>query len=537
MNHFNFKFISLPFLLSAFVLPLKAQDAAAAEALSLQFQSGSAELSDYNTACYFALAGNKKLALTYLKKAVNDGWSNTKVLLADTDLKSLHNEPEWATLVKQVQNNESGGSKRSTLFFNQNGFWESRTFKTPYKENISEEEKVAGLSKFWSEVKYNFINFDLVPDLNIDSLYFEYLPKVKNTKSTLEYYYVMSEMCAKLKDAHTNVSAPAELRNEVYARPLLRTRLIEDKVLVILVDKSLQDAGIHRGMEVTTVNGLPVKEYAARYVAPYESASTPQDLKVRMYDFALFSGSLNKPIQLQLKDANGKTFDKTISRVTPAERSQKFALPAAEYKELAGKIGYLVINTFANDSGTKVFKANYQQIAQTNGLVIDIRNNGGGSTDLSILSYMIDSVMAVTKTYSRQYVPTFRAWGRAQSVWTSGNGVGPTNAGKYTKPVVVLISARTFSAAEDFASAFKSSEKAVLIGEATGGSTGQPLFFTLPGNMSARVCTKRDQLANGEDFVGKGIQPDIIVVPTVAGVRKGIDEELERAVKEIGKKK
>lgn len=537
MKKYVGKALSLILFVSIFVQPSIAQDAAAAEALSKQFQTGAAELSDYNTACYLALSGNKKLALTYLKKAVSDGWSNTKTLLADTDLNSLHNESEWATLVKQVQENESGGNKRAKLFFNQNTFWESTSFKTPYKENISDEEKVAGLSKFWSEAKYNFVNFDLVPSLSIDSLYFEYLPKVKSTKSTLEYFYVMAEMCAKLKDAHTNVSPPAELRNEIYARPLLRSRLIEDKVLVILADKSIEDAGIKKGMEILAVNGLPVKEYAEKFIAPYESASTPQDLRVRMYDFALFSGSLNKPIQLQLKDATGRSFEKTISRVTPAERSRKFSMPSAEYKELPGKIGYLTINTFGNDSGTKVFKANYQQIAQTNGLVIDLRNNGGGSTDLTILGYIIDSAMAVTKTYSRQYISAYRAWGRPQTVWASGYGVGPTKDGHYSKPVVVLISARTFSAAEDFASACKSSKKAVLMGEATGGSTGQPLFFTLPGNMSARICTKRDQLASGEDFVGKGVQPDVIVAPTVNGIRKGIDEELEAAIREIKKAK
>ncbi len=57
------------------------------------------------------------------------------------------------------------------MFFNKKSFWDSDTFKTPYQQNITENEKIAGLSKFWSEVKYNFVNFDLVPSLNIDSLY------------------------------------------------------------------------------------------------------------------------------------------------------------------------------------------------------------------------------------------------------------------------------------------------------------------------------------------------------------------------------
>jgi hypothetical protein len=49
-------------------------------------------------------------------------------------------------------------------------------FRTPFRENLSEDEKAAGLSRFWSEVRYNFANFDLVPGLDWDALYLEYLP-------------------------------------------------------------------------------------------------------------------------------------------------------------------------------------------------------------------------------------------------------------------------------------------------------------------------------------------------------------------------
>jgi carboxyl-terminal processing protease len=514
---------------------LQAQDADKAAALAAGFKTGAYEISNYNTACYFALAGNKKLALTYLEKAIKDGFNRPKVMLEDSDLIPLHNETEWPSLVKLVQENELNEKTGKNMFFNQARFWESKFFQTPYRENISEDEKVAGLSKFWSEAKYNFANFDLIPEVNIDSLYFAYLPKVKNTTSTLEYYKVLTEMCAKLKDAHTNINPPSELRNEVYARPLVRTRLIEDKVLVIEVDKTLQEKGIRAGMEVITVNELPVKEYAAKFITPYQSASTPQDKNVRSYEFALFGGSLKQPIDLKLMDERGKVSNYTIPRVSPAERSAKFSYPPVEYKMLPGNISYLAINTFGTDTGSKVFAEKYAEIAKSKAIILDLRNNGGGSTDWSILKYLIDTAASVTKAYSRQYIPSFRAWGVPQSTWGNTNGIAPNKEHHYANPVIVLISARTFSAAEDFAAAFRSLKRGLLMGEATGGSTGQPLFFTLPGNLSARICTKRDQYANGDDFVGKGIMPDITVSPTVKDVRKGIDTQLEAALKVLKK--
>src|SRR4051794_15749041 len=58
-------------------------------------------------------------------------------------------------------------------------FWDDAAFQTPYRPALSEDEKIAGLSKLWAEVKFNFANFDLVPDLRWDALYIETLPRVR----------------------------------------------------------------------------------------------------------------------------------------------------------------------------------------------------------------------------------------------------------------------------------------------------------------------------------------------------------------------
>ncbi len=76
-------------------------------------------------------------------------------------------------------------------------------------------------------------------------------------------------------------------------------------------------------------------------------------------------------------------------------------------------------------------------------------------------------------------------------------------------------------------------ERGTIVGEATGGSTGQPLVFPLPGAQVARVCTKHDAFADGTEFVGTGIEPDVAVSPTVADLRAGRDTVLEAALREL----
>ena len=95
-----------------------------------------------------------------------------------------------------------------------------------------------------------------------------------------------------------------------------------------------------------------------------------------------------------------------------------------------------------------------------------------------------------------------------------------------------MTSPRTFSAAEDFCLAFDFLKRGTIIGEPTGGSTGQPLFFKLPGGGSARVCTKHDVYPDGKEFVGVGVQPNKLVVPTIADLRANRDTVLEAALAE-----
>ncbi len=72
-----------------------------------------------------------------------------------------------------------------------------------------------------------------------------------------------------------------------------------------------------------------------------------------------------------------------------------------------------------------------------------------------------------------------------------------------------------------------------IIGEPTAGSTGQPLVFGLPGGGGARVCTCYTTYPDGKEFVGIGIQPDVLVHPTIKDVRAGRDTVLRAALDKL----
>lgn len=484
----------------------------------------------YNAACSYALAGDTEHAFATLERMIAAGYLDAKAVGADSDFTSLKADPRWPPLLERMKALQIRAAK----------LFDSPALATPYAENISDDEKVAGLSKFWSEVKYNFVYTDTLKEIDWDRLYLDYLPKVRATRSTAEYYRVLTELCARLRDGHTNVVPPEQTLALLFGRPLLRTRLAEDRVFVDSVfSAELEAQGVKPGMEILSVDGVPSAQYRARELAPYVSASTPQDLAVRTGVYNFLSGPVGVPVRVALAAADGKRVELALARVGVAEWGRaRPAQPAFELRMLPGNVAYVALNGFDTPKAAEEYLKAWPAIAKASALVLDVRRNGGGNSDVGfrVLATLTDQPFPISTWSSREYVPTYRAWGRPLGMHNSGPRTWqPDPAHQFKGPVAVLTSGGTYSAAEDFTLSFDEMKRGPIVGEATGGSTGQPLFFALPGGGRARVCTKADTYRDGKRFVGVGIQPKVAVRQSVADLRSGRDTVLETALMHIKK--
>lgn len=142
------------------------------------------------------------------------------------------------------------------------------------EKSLSDIEKIAGLSKCWSEVKYNFVYFDKL-SFDWDSLYQATIPVVLATKNDFEYFRELQRFVATLKDGHTSVSwERRDLWNNWATIPLL-TKLIEGKMVVTAVlNDTLEQKGIKKGMEIIQINEMDVHEYVSTKIKPYIHSST-----------------------------------------------------------------------------------------------------------------------------------------------------------------------------------------------------------------------------------------------------------------------
>jgi carboxyl-terminal processing protease len=199
---------------------------------------------------------------------------------------------------------------------------------------------------------------------------------------------------------------------------------------------------------------------------------------------------------------------------------------------LDGNIAYVALNSFESSQTVDAWRKAFPEISLASAIVLDVRINGGGDTSVGfdILRDLLAAPFFGSRARIRKYIPTDRARGFVMEfVDLDPDKVQPAKS-TYTKPVVVLTGPATYSAAEDFLVAWKNNGRGKLIGEKSGGSSGQPLSFSLPGGGSARVCTKKDSFPDGTEWVGYGIAPDIIAKPTVADVQAGRDAVLARAL-------
>jgi len=484
----------------------------------------------YNAACAYALSGGQSdKALDMLEQAVALGFIDTYSLEQDKHLESLRETQRWATIVESVAQASAIEERR----------WGAVSLRTPYEENLPVEDKLAGLSLLWSEAKYNFANFDLVPELDWDAEYRAMIPRVMASENTYEYYRLLQSFVAKLEDGHANVYFPRvpEIQSDLSHVPAISYKWIEDRLILDYVaGQEFEAAGVTRGDEIIAVDGQPIQEFADAERRPFVSGSNKAYVDSVVYSWRLLTGPQG-PLKFTIKTQAGDTVTVESSRPdwdkwTALTEDREPYAPNFRWKMLPENIAYVELNSFGNTDASQGFADSFEDISKADGIIFDVRNNGGGSSSYgyNVLSRLTQEPFAVSSWKTMNYRPAFRAWGYQTDTYEStGNTELPDPDQYYAGPVAVLSGTGTFSAAEDFLVAFDVMDRGPIIGEASGGSTGQPLGFYLPGGGSARITTKRDTYPDGSDFVGDGVQPDKLAPPTVEAFIERRDLALEEA--------
>jgi C-terminal processing protease CtpA/Prc len=426
------------------------------------------------------------------------------------------------------------------------------------QNSLTTIEKIYGLSQFWKEVSYNFAHWKPAATLDWDEAYRRFVPRIMATESDFEYYREMQRFCALLEDGHTNVYLPRGMLETSVGRVPFQLRAIGRRAIVSNMDVALA-ANVPVGSEVLKVDGTPIEEMVEKEIIPLISTSSPHiywDMAIRSLKSAgvgVLFGPKGSTASLEIRRPDGDVVTLEIAR-DQYEREVQWAVkpekaPLSEFRMLEGDIAYMALNDFSRDEIVPAFRKELPRMAQARGIIIDLRRNGGGDSRNSsaIVGHFTDTPFKGASWRTPVHYGAYRAWGmHADSIEgleeyrdyyfghvyhvEEATEHQPSDGIKLTAPTVVLIGRKTASAAEDFLIMADGIDHITYMGERTFGSTGQPLMMDLPGGGSARISTKRDFYPDGREFIGRGVEPDLEVTPTVEAFLSGEDQVLEKAV-------
>lgn len=174
-------------------------------------------------------------------------------------------------------------------------------------------------------------------------------------------------------------------------------------------------------------------------------------------------------------------------------------------ERLENNIGLLDLAVFPPSSmGGDTIAAAMQVVAHTDALIIDLRRNGGGSDTVALVaSYLFDKQQPLSGVYHR---PTGKTTQNFTLPYVPGAKFGGT------KPVYVLTSKRTFSAAEALAYDLQALKRATIIGEPSGGGAHPFTYKRIhPHFVLWSVVEKSVNPITGKNWQGVGVQPDVMI--------------------------
>jgi carboxyl-terminal processing protease len=278
------------------------------------------------------------------------------------------------------------------------------------------------------------------------------------------------------------------------------------------------------GIEISQEDGLikvisPIEDTPA-----FRAGIRPGDLITRINDKPVRGMTLDQAVKQMrgepgtkvtltvFRKSDDRTFPVTVTRAIIRVQSVKMKIPAPDY-------GYVRITSFQErtvpDLASKLQDIARQQ-PNLKGLVIDLRNNGGGllqsavgvagaflppdSVVVSTNGQIPDSKQVYRDTYDNYRLPSF-----------DSDPLKGLPAIVKTVPIVVLTNAYSASASEIVAGALQDQHRALIVGKTTFGKGSVQTVRPMTSDTALRLTTAYYYTPSGRSIQNKGIRPDIAI--------------------------
>jgi carboxyl-terminal processing protease len=303
--------------------------------------------------------------------------------------------------------------------------------------------------ELWNTLRDRYCFFDgkAVDWLEVRSLY---RPMALAAGSDAAFTDIVRRVLSELYDAHTHLADPPPGTPRWPLFDLLVERAGTDiRIAAIAPDSAAADAGLAVGDVITEVGGTPV-EQVVRDAAP-KCLTRP--------DHAADSYAIN----VAAAGRRGQTRHFAIRSQTAASRNVSLAVkqrpdaPNVQSQRIDEALGYIAIRSFADPTVVEAFDNALAGLRESRGLVIDVRQNGGGDT--AVARPIMGRFLSEQKPYA-----LMRRRERAGLSAPWREWVDPRGPFTYGGRVIVLVDPWSASLAEGFAMGMRGLERAMIVG-------------------------------------------------------------------------
>jgi len=306
-------------------------------------------------------------------------------------------------------------------------------------------------------------------------------------------------------------------------------RLVEGKLVVMrLVDAAAAaKIGVAVGDVIETIDGKPLQEALA--AARLVTSGSTDEARDQRTAASLLGGTTGTSVKLAVRGADGKRREVSAAR-DPAFAMAQFKAPEGpHWKKLANNIGFVDLTLLERDEIAAMFK----DLAATKAIVFDMR--GYPNSVFMKIAPWVNSRGAKHAAEFLQPLVNADSRGQDARIRFLQPILPDPAAAVYRGKVVVLIDDRAISQAEHTCLFLEEAAGATFVGSPTHGANGDVTMARLPGGLRMSFTGQEVRHADGRRLQRVGIQPTVLVRPTLAGVRAGKDEVLERALAFIAK--
>lgn len=382
----------------------------------------------------------------------------------------------------------------------------------------SVEYRMLALFRFWNIIEYFYPSKHLIlkewrPVLQ------EFIPRFEVARDRGEYELAIAELATHVPDGHTAVSAAAVWRSLGYAAPPVTVDMIEHQLVVTRVISRDIAARVAVGDVVQKIDGEPFEQRMQR-MRRLLTASTraAQDQVLASY---VLNGPDHSTVVITIQDRTKHELEIALPRTRAYAARRPSERDGDRVRLLAGNIGYVDLDRLTVPEVDDMFI----RLKDTRGIIFDMR--GFPHTTAWEIAPRINTKGA---TFGAMFLGPQVELGNSDERYLYMQPLPTTDKSKYQGKTVMLIDGRTISQGEHTGLFFEAANGTKFIGVASAGADGDVTSFVLPGGVVVQFAGHEVRHADGRPLQRVGLIPDIEAHPSIAGIRAGKDEILDRAI-------